>query len=142
MVLKQLSVALMNRPGELSKLSDLLGDEGINVRAIAAATEAETSVVRFVVDNPRKALSVFQSRGYQVTTHEVFAVEAPDHPGGLNAVLKPLKEAGINVLYLYPFIGRFHDNAVIIVGVDRTEDAIAVLQKNYIPVLQKELYSI
>ena len=142
MVLKQISINLPNRPGELSKISDLLGDEGINIRAIASATEAETSVVRFVVDNPRKAQAVFKSRGYQMTTHDVFAVEAPDHPGGLNAVLKPLKEAGINVLYLYPFIGRFHDNAVLILGVDRTEEAIAVLQKNYIPVLKKELYSV
>ena len=142
MVLKQISISLPNRPGELSKISDLLGDEGVNIRAIASATEAESSVVRFVVDNPKKALAVFKSRGYQVTTHDVFAVETPDHPGGLNAVLKPLKEAGINVLYLYPFIGRFHDDAVLILGVDRTEDAIAVLQKNYIPVLKKELYSI
>ena len=142
MILKQISLVLANRPGELSKISDLLGDEGINVRALSAATESDTSVVRFVVDNPRKALSVFKSRGYQVTTHEVFAVETPHHPGGLNAVLKPLKEAGINVLFLYPFIGRFHDNAVLIIGVDRTEDAIAVLQKNYIPVLKKELYSV
>ena len=142
MILKQISLALANRPGELSKISDILGDEGINVRALSSATESDTSVVRFVVDNSSKALSVFKSRGYQVTTHEVFAVEAPDHPGGLNAVLKPLKEAGINVLFLYPFIGRFHDNAVLIIGVDRTEDAIAVLQKNYIPVLKKELYSV
>jgi len=142
MVLKQISITLPNRPGELSKISDLLGDEGVNIRAIASATEAESSVVRFVVDNPRKAQAVFKSHGYQVTTHDVFAVETPDHPGGLNAVLKPLKEAGINVLYLYPFIGRFHDDAVLILGVDRTEEAIAVLQKNYIPVLKKELYSV
>ena len=142
MVLKQISVTLPNRSGELSRISDLLGDEGINIRAIAADTEAETSVVRLVVDNPRKAQAVLKSLGCTMTTHDVFAVETPDHPGGLNAVLKPLKEAGINVLYLYPFIGRFHDNAVLIIGVDRTEDAIAVLQKNYIPVLKKELYSV
>ena len=142
MYTKQVSIFLENKKGRLAEVTKLLKDEGINIRAIASATEAETSVVRFVVDNPKKALAVFKSRGYQVTTHDVFAVETPDHPGGLNAVLKPLKEAGINVLYLYPFIGRFHDDAVLILGVDRTEDAIAVLQKNYIPVLKKELYSI
>lgn len=142
MVLKQLSVVLANRPGELSKLSDLLGDEGINIRAIAAATEEEKSVVRFVVDNPRKALAVFQGRNYAVTTQDVFAVETPDHPGGMNAVLKPLKEAGINVIFFYPLIGRYRGEAVIILGVDRTDEAIAVLKKNYIPVLEKELFSI
>jgi len=120
----------------------MLGDEGINIRAIAAATEGETSVVRLVVDNPIKAQAVLKHCRCELSVHDVFAVETPDHPGGVNAVLKPLREAAINVLYLYPLIGRFHDNAVVIMGVDRTEEAIAVLQKNYIQILEQEVYSI
>ena len=69
-------------------------------------------------------------------------MDTPDHPGGLNAVLKPLRDAKINVSYLYPFIGRFHDNAVLILGVDQIEPAIKVLQKNYLKILVKELYQI
>jgi hypothetical protein len=126
----------------MSKVSDLLGEEGINIRAICASPAGEKSVVRFVVDNPEKTLDVLQSQGYKLEVEDVIAVETPDHPGGLNAVLKPLKDSQINVSYLYPIIGRFHDNAVLILGVDKIEQAIEVLRKNYIKILQKELYQI
>ncbi len=142
MIVEQLSVELVNRPGELSKISDVLGDDGINIRAISSAPRNTTSVVRFVVDNSGKAREILKSNGYEVDTTPVIAVETPDHPGGLNAVLRPLKEAGINVQYLYPFIGRFHDNAVLILGAEPIEGAIAVLKRNYIHILEKELYTI
>ncbi len=142
MIVEQLSVELVNRPGELSKISDILGDEGINIRALASAPLNAKSVVRFVVDNPEKAREVLKSNGYEVETAQVIAVETPDHPGGLNAVLRPLKEANINVEYLYPFIGRFHDNGVMILGAEPIEEAIAVLKKHYIHILEKELYTI
>ncbi len=142
MILKQISVELKNQPGEMSRVSDLLGEEGINIRAICAAPEGEKSILRFVVDNPDKMIDLLQGNGYKLMIEPVIAVETPDHAGGLNAVLKPLKEANINVSYLYPFIGRFHDNAVLILGVDKIEPAIEVLRKNYLTILEKELYQI
>ena len=69
-------------------------------------------------------------------------METPDHPGGLNAVLKPLRAAGINVHYLYPHLGRVSGNAIVILGVDRTEDAQKVLAQNWVKTLGKEVYSI
>lgn len=142
MILKQLSVELINQPGEMSKVSDLLGEAGVNIRAICASPENGKSIVRLVVDMPDKAIDLLRSHQYNVVVEDVIAVETPDHPGGLNAVLKPLKEARVNVNYLYPFIGRFHKNAVIILGVDKIDIAIDVLRKNYILILEKELYQI
>ena len=142
MILEQISVELPNQPGEMSKVSDLLGEEGINIRAICASPENAQSVVRFVVDHPQKALEVLKNNGYKTWSEPVLAVVTPDHPGGLNAVLKPLKEAQINVNYLYPLIGRFREDAVVILGVDDTEKAIEVLRKNYIRILEKDLLTI
>ena len=60
----------------------------------------------------------------------MLAVEVPDHPGGLLAVLKPLKSAGINVLYFYPYLGRgASGQPIVIVGVDKTDEAIDVLAR-------------
>jgi hypothetical protein len=72
---------------------------------------------------------------------EVLAVEAPDHPGGLNAVLKPLKEMKINVNYLYTCL-RTGENTVLIMGVDRLEEANQVLQKNWVHMYDEELYTL
>ena len=143
MSVKQISVSLENMPGKLLDVSQLLGAEGINIRAISVADTADISTVRFVSDDPRKTINVLKSHGYSVKETEVIAVEVPDHPGGLRAVLKPLKGAKVNVLYLYSYLGRGESGqAIVILGVDKTEKAIEILKKNWVLTFGKEIYAL
>lgn len=142
MVIKQLSVSLANVPGSFSTISEILGREGVNIRAISVADTSDISTVRFVVDDPRKAKNILTGHGYDPKEIDVLAVETPDHPGGINAVLKPLKAAEINVHYLYPHLGRINNNAIVILGVDRTEAAQKVLAQNWINTLGREAYDV
>ena len=142
MHVKQISVSLENMPGKLVEVSEYLGGEGVNIRAISVADTSDISTVRFVADDPEKAANVLKSQGYSVRETDVIAVETPDHPGGLKAVLKPLREANINVLYLYPYLGRATNQPIIIVGVDRIEEALNVLQKNWVHTFDKDIYSL
>src|SRR3989304_4855059 len=103
MGITQISLSLDNVPGKFLDISECLGNEGINIRAISVADTSDLSTVRFVTDDPERTVNVLKSHGYSVRERDVIAVEVPDHPGGLRAVLKPLKAANINVLYLYPF---------------------------------------
>ena len=141
-MLKQISVVLKNVPGQLSDLSVLLGKEGVNIRAISVADTSEVSTVRIVVDEPAKALNILKGHKFQVYENEVLAVETPDHPGGLTAVVKPLKEAKINVHYLYPFLGRASDQAIVILGVDKIKDAEKVLKRNWVHTFGREIYNL
>ncbi len=141
-VIIQISVVIENTPGTLSTLSDVLGKEGINVNAITLVESTESSTVRLISDNPDKTEQVLSSRGYQVHKSEVLAIETPDHPGGLNAVLKPLAIAGVNVFYLYPYLRRTSGNAIVIFRVSDIEKAIQVLKDNYISILDESIYSI
>ena len=142
MVIKQLSVSLDNVPGSFSTISEILGREGVNIRAISVADTSDISTVRFVVDDPAKAKNILVGNGHTPKETEVLAVEIPDHPGAVNAVLKPLKAANINVHYLYPHLGRIHDNAIVILGVDRTEEAQRVLAQNWVNTLGPEAYNL
>jgi len=143
MAIKQISITLENLPGTLMDVSERLGVEGINIRAISVAEADKTSAVRFVTDNPAKTMNVLRSHGYAVEETDVIAVEVPDHPGGLLAVLKPLKAAKINVIYLYPFLGRGEsDQAIIILAVDKTQEAINVLKKNWVRTFGREIYAL
>ena len=142
MVITQISVSMENAPGALLNISEILGREGVNIRAISVADTSDISTVRFVVDDPVKAQNILKGNGYSPKETGVLAVETPDHPGGLIAVLKPLKNAGINVHYLYPHLGRVSNNAIVILGVDDTEEARKVLQQNWVRTLGKEVYSI
>jgi len=139
----QISVSLENVPGKLLAISEFLGIEGINIRAISVADTSDISTVRFVTDDPAKTVNVLRSRGYAVKETEVIAVEVPDHPGGLQAVLKPLRAVDINVLYLYPYLGRGESGQpIVIIGVNRTQEAIEVLSRNWVKTFGREIYAL
>ena len=143
MSVTQISVSLENVPGKFLEISEILRTERINIRAISVADTTDISTVRFVTDNPEKTVSVLRSNGYVVKETIVLAVEVPDHPGGLQAVLKPLKEASINVTYFYPYLGRGDSGQpIVIVGVDKTEEAMEVMKKNWVHIFGKEIYSL
>ena len=143
MSVKQVSVSLENVPGKFLDISERLGAEGINIRAISVADTSDVSTVRFVTDVPQKTTNVLRSHGYSVKETDVIAVEVPDHPGGLQAILKPLKSAKINVHYLYPYLGRGESGQpIIIVGVDKTEKALEVLKKNWVHTFGNEIYAL
>ena len=143
MSVKQISISLNNTPGNFLAVSEYLGDEGINIRAISVADTSDISTVRFVTDNPDKTINVLKSHGYAVKETEVLAVEVPDHPGGLKAVLKPLSDANINVTYFYPFLGRGKSGQpIVILGVDKTKEAIEMLQKNWVHTFGNEIYAL
>ena len=139
MPVKQIIVTLDNVPGKLSEVSDYLGENGINIIALSVVDTADVSAVRFVANNPDKAVNVLTSHGYVIRMNDVLAVETPNHPGGLNAVLKPLKEVSINVNYLYTCLGT-GEKTVLIMGVDKMEEAIRVLKKNWVHMVDEELY--
>jgi len=143
MSVTQISVSLENVPGKFLEISEILRAERINIRAISVADTTDISTIRFVTDNMEKTASVLRSNGYAVKETNVIAVEVPDHPGGLQAVLKPLKTANINVTYFYPYLGRGESGQpIVIIGVDKTEEAMEVLKNNWVHIFGKEIYSL
>ena len=51
----------------------------------------------------------------------------PLHPGGMNAILKPLSKAEINIHYLYTTINRIGKETIVILGVDKIDSAREIL---------------
>jgi len=138
---KQIDLLLKNEPGSLSAVSDLLGVNGINIIAFYVVTERDEGKLHFVANDPERAINVLRAAGYKIEIKEVIACETPHHPGGMNAVLKPLKAAKINVDYIYPCLGT-GDITVLILGVGPIERSLKILEDNWIRVLGSELYHI
>jgi len=138
---KQIDLLLKNEPGTLAMLSELLGVNGINIIAFYVTTEKDEGRLHFVANDPDKAVNVLKTAGYKIDEQDVIACETPHHPGGLNAVLKPLKAAKINVDYIYPCIGT-GETTVLILGVGPVKEALKIMEDNWIRVLGSELYHI
>jgi len=131
MPVKQISVSLENVPGKLSEVSDYLGENGINIIALSIADTADISAVRFVANDPDKAINVLRTHGYSIKTTDVLAVEGSQPPGGLNANSENLsKRFRLMSVYLYTCLGA-GEKTVLIVGVDKMDEAIQVLKKNW-----------
>lgn len=142
MIVKQISVQLENTPGMLSRISEILGKEGINIGGITIVDSADASTIRLVTDNPEKTLLTMKNAKYHVWESEVIAVVTPDHPGGLSAVLKPIGDAGINIHYVYPYLRRYGDNAILVFRVSDTKRTVEILKENWITMLGDILYSL
>ncbi|HPS93468.1 MAG TPA: hypothetical protein PK600_03260 [Deltaproteobacteria bacterium] len=140
MPVKQLRLETANVSGKLSYLSDVLAKHGVNIRAISVGQEStEVSSICIIVDDPKKAKNALNAEDIDFVETDVLAVEMPDHPGGMNAVLRPLRDAKINVITMYPYIGRA-SNPIMIMDVDNTKDATDVLKRNWVKLWDKELY--
>ena len=142
MPVKEISFTLENVPGKLSEVSDYLGENGIDIIALNVVNKADISAVRLVARDPEKAINVLKSHGYSVQITDVLAVEAPNHPGGLNAVLRPLKKVSINISHLYACLGGRGEKTVLIIGVDKVPEAIEALKKNWVNMYDEELYGL
>lgn len=117
-MVEQVSVFLENKSGRLAELTRVLGDAGVNMRALMVADTAEFGVVRVICDRPRAAVGVLESAGFGASITEVIAVAVPDRPGGLADVLGVLGEQGLNVEYAYCFVEPSGAAAVDIFRVD------------------------
>src|SRR4030067_2260323 len=111
MEVEQISVFLENKPGALAEVTRILGEEGVNIRALSLADTKDFGILRLIVNDNEKAKEVLGQRGLTVRKTEVVAVEVPDRPGGLADILKILSEAGLNVEYLYAFVQQSGTNA-------------------------------
>ena len=142
MPVKQISVLLGNVPGTLSRVTNILDKEDITTKALLAASAAESSTVRLVVSDPDRAAAVLESYGFDYEVTPVLAAEVPLHSGGMNAILKPLANAEINILYLYTSINRIGKETIVILGTDKLDEAREVLKQNWIHLIEEEIYSL
>ena len=122
----EIVVSLTNKPGTLAKVAETLGAAGVNIQCACYATGAR-GVVRFVADNPQKALDALKAAKIKVKqSKEVLVATLMDVPGALGAIARKLAKARVNIEAFY-VVGAGADGLRCVVAVDRLEKAKAVL---------------
>ncbi len=106
MSVKQISVFVENKPGAMSAMTSVLAKNNIDMRALSLAETGDFGIVRIIVDNIYNATTVLKDEGYIHSLTDVLGVKIPDVPGGINKVLTILENAGINIDYMYAFMGN------------------------------------
>lgn len=132
---EQISIFLENKPGGLEFVTRVLKDAGINIRALSLADTSDFGVLRLIVNDVEKAKRILKENGFTVGRTSVVAVLVPDRPGGLHGILESLSKEKINVEYMYAFVERSGEHAIIIFRFDATDRAIDSLTKSGFTVL-------
>ncbi|KJR96697.1 MAG: amino acid-binding protein [Peptococcaceae bacterium BRH_c4a] len=127
-----------NKSGRLARVTRVLADNNINIRALSIADTTDFGILRLIVNDPDVAHRVLKESGFSVNSADVIAVEIPDIPGGLADPLEYLRESGINIEYLYAFLTRASEAALVVFRVEQIDDAIRVLQEKGIKILGGE----
>lgn len=139
MNITQISVFLENRKGRLADVCNLFGDNAINIRALTIAETESFGVMRLVVDKPSAAMQLLKEKGFTANLTNVVAVEVEDTPGGLARILEVIYANEINIEYMYGFIEKSSDQALMVFRFDNPEAAANVLTDKGIKVVSKDV---
>ncbi len=138
MKVRQISVFIENRAGRLETVARLLGEARINIRALSLADTSDFGILRLIVNKPEEAQAMLRQQGFTIKLTDVVAVEVPDVPGGLAHVLGLLGGGSINVEYMYAFVEKAKDKAVLVFRFDDPAAAIKTLQQGGVHILREE----
>ena len=138
MSVKQISVFLENKAGALSDMTQVLADNDIDMRAFSLAEASDFGIARMIVDDVYKTTTVLKDAGFVHSVSIVLAVPVPDKPGGLNGVLAVLKTLGINVEYMYAFLGAKKEIAYMIMKSDDAQKAEVALTAHGVRLADQE----
>jgi hypothetical protein len=138
MSVKQISVFLENKKGRLAEVTRILSRERINIRALSLADTADFGVLRIIVNDSDKCLAALKAASFVAQVTEVMAVEVQDKPGGLSRILEVLDGENVNVEYMYAYVEKSRDNAIVICKINDRSRAMDVLAKHDIATLSSE----
>lgn len=142
MIIKQLSVFLENKTGRLNEVTQILGNAGINMSAFSVADTSEFGILRMIVSEPEKALSILKDAEFSVRLTDVICLNSPNEPGALARALNILSGENVFIEYLYAY-SMDNKTANIVLKPDNIAKCIEVLQKHKMELVSaSEMYKI
>lgn len=133
---RQISVFVDNRPGQLLRLTQLISQQDIRILALSVVDAADCAIVRLLVDQPDAALESLSQAGWAASVVELVVVALPHGKRGLLTVWSALLAGEINIAYAYPLFPA-HIGPAIALHVDNVEIAISILREKAFHVLSE-----
>ncbi len=141
MFIKQLSIFIENKVGRLQDIVDALSKNGINIRTLSLAETTEFGILRIITPDVEKAKAVLKEADVISKITDVIAVYIDDKAGGLAKMLTVITNAGINIEYMYAFLGRTEGKALMVLKADDEEKAQKALLDSGMELATPNLFS-
>jgi hypothetical protein len=99
---KEIHAVAENKIGTLADISQWLADKGINLDSVCAYVDNGKAHFLFKTSDNKKAVEILRSKEMEhVSEEEVVLVEMQDKVGMLKDMAKKLKNAEVDIKYIY-----------------------------------------
>lgn len=134
---RQLSVFLENRLGQLLVLAKVLDQTEIHILALSVVHSVDCAVVRLLVDDPEEAAQLLRRSGFALSEADLLVVNLPHGRRGLMAIYSALVGAEVSVQYTYPLLTRPKGRPAVALQVDDIDMAGQTLKSHHFEVLDQ-----
>jgi hypothetical protein len=139
MIAHQVSVFLENKPGRLEKITAVLKEQQLNIRAMTLSTStAGWGILNLLVDQPERACQVLTAAGHPAAMREIVVVKMTDAPGTLHDMLLLLAKAGLNVQNAYGTVLGDQRSAILVIDVEDAESVQQIFSEAGVETLSTE----
>ena len=125
--IRQFTVFLENRVGQLLEVVRRFEGSHVSIVALTISDSTECALVRFLLSDPEQGREVLERAGLAIVESDLIGVELPSTPQPMLQVCTALLQAEVNITQVYPLLARPHDKPVVALMVDNIEMAIEIL---------------
>ena len=125
--LRQFTVFLENRVGQLLEVVRRFDGSKVRFVALSISDAGECAFVRFLVSHPEQGREILERAGLAIIESDLIGVELPDHPQPLLQVCTALLQAEVNIIQAYPILVRPRGRPAVALMVDNTEMGMETL---------------
>lgn len=125
---KQFEVSILDKPGEVARLAEVLAKNAVNIRGISTDIGKSLPVIHVITDDEASARRVLKASGFDFVERDVLVISMSDKPGELAKITKKLAKAGINIESMF-ILGPKASEVQVAVGVDQRDRAQNMLMK-------------
>jgi hypothetical protein len=119
--IRQFTVFLENRVGQLLEVVRRFEGSHVKIVALSINDSAECAFVRFLLSRPEQGREILERAGLAMIESDLIGVELPDDPQPLLRVCTALLQAEVNIIQAYPLISRPHGKPAVALMVDNIE---------------------
>ena len=125
--IRQFTVFLENRVGQLLEVIRRFEGSKVRVAALSITESAECAFARFVLSHPEQGREILERAGLAIIETDLIAVELPNDPQPLIRVCTALLQAEVNIIQTYPLLHRPHGQPAVALMVDNLEMGMETL---------------
>ena len=137
MPLKQISLFLPNKPGQLASFFEFLMNNKIYIRSLTVAETEDYGLLLLLVKPFEKCLALLEENDYLHSVTEVIAVKLSDNITQLYNIAKALGNHDVNIEYMYTFAEKVSEiSTMTVLRLDDNEKGIDVLKEHGFEVVE------